>query len=138
MALRKIDVGKISELIIAAELQKRGFTVSMPIAEAIPYDLVAERNGICLKVQVKATDKLSKDRGAFEIKSAKNKGLNAYGTQDCDVLICHCISISGFYIIDISSIIDIRKIRLYPTEPHRGSFEDCYENWELMYEKTKL
>lgn len=138
MASRKVDVGKIGELIVAAELQKRGFTVSMPIAEAIPYDLIAERNGICLKIQVKSTDKVSKDRGAFEIKSSKNKGLNAYGKQDCDFVICYCVSVSGFYIIDVARIINVRKIRLYPTEPSRGSFETYYENWELMYEQTKL
>ena len=45
-------IGAITEEIIILELLKRNISVSRPIVDE-PYDLIAEKNGVCQRIQCK-------------------------------------------------------------------------------------
>jgi|JXWS01.1.fsa_nt_gb hypothetical protein len=47
--------GDHAELAVAAALKRYGWSVLMPYSEAQPYDLVAERGGDFVRVQVKSS-----------------------------------------------------------------------------------
>lgn len=49
--------GCLAEFKIAAELLKRGYQVSRPLADSSVYDLIADINGKLIKIQVKSTSK---------------------------------------------------------------------------------
>ena len=45
------QVGTHGELEVAARMSRLGFSISLPIGEE-PYDLIAEKDGRCIRVQV--------------------------------------------------------------------------------------
>ena len=48
--------GDLAELIVAADLARRGYQVSFPYGEDCDYDLIVDRNGRLERVQVKHSD----------------------------------------------------------------------------------
>jgi PD-(D/E)XK endonuclease len=55
MALAK-SKGDLAELIVAADLARRGYQVSFPYGEDCDYDLIVDRGGRLERVQVKYAD----------------------------------------------------------------------------------
>ena len=47
--------GDLAELMVAADLRRRGYKISIPFGEDCDYDLVVERHGRLERVQVKYT-----------------------------------------------------------------------------------
>lgn len=58
MDLKAKQLGIIGEEALALEFIKNGFTVSKPIGDNAPYDLIVDINGILKKIQVKTTEKV--------------------------------------------------------------------------------
>lgn len=131
------DAGKVGELRVASELQARGYAVSWPLSEMLPYDLIAERDGVCILLQVKSTFGISKDRNCYEIRSSKDEGKNAYSERDCAFIISCIVPNNVFYVIPVSRIQGVRKIRFYPDAPHRGSYEIYRDGWGQLDEFVK-
>jgi len=53
--MSKQEKGKIAEFAVAARLAELGYTVLFPVGESKPYDLVAEKGGIFIRIQCKYT-----------------------------------------------------------------------------------
>ena len=47
--------GTIAEQLFATQAMRRGFGVSMPIGDFLPYDIILDSNGILFRIQVKST-----------------------------------------------------------------------------------
>ncbi|MCW2277860.1 group I intron-associated PD-(D/E)XK endonuclease [Heliophilum fasciatum] len=47
------SLGNAREVIVAGFLMLAGYNVSKPLSGASKYDLIVEKNGVCLKVQGK-------------------------------------------------------------------------------------
>jgi hypothetical protein len=47
--------GDLAELMVAADLRRRGYRICFPYGEDCDYDLVVERHGVLERVQVKYT-----------------------------------------------------------------------------------
>ena len=55
--MKNVDQQKLAdarELVVAGKLMLQGYTVSRPLSGACRYDLVAEKNGRFIKIQVKS------------------------------------------------------------------------------------
>ena len=49
------DQGNLGEAIAICELSKLGYSISIPLHTNLPYDLVADKDGVLYRVQVKST-----------------------------------------------------------------------------------
>ena len=59
-----LKVGTDGELAVAAKMAQLGYNISFPMG-GTPYDLIAEKDGVCVRVQVKAAT-LQK-RGSYRV-----------------------------------------------------------------------
>ncbi len=77
--------GGIAELAVAARMMQEGWAVSFPFGERLRYDLVAEKNGIFIRVQVKYS---TPKNGALRLNcySSNNWSILKYSKKDIDVL----------------------------------------------------
>ena len=91
--MHKKTKGVIAELSVAAKLLKGGWNVLFPFGENNRYDLVGEKNGKFLKVQVKY---VTPSNGALRIscKSSNNWSVNKYTSKEIDFIAAYD-SVSG-------------------------------------------
>lgn len=66
-------IGDISEAVFAAKALQAGYSVARPFGDNQPYDLILDKNGTLLKVQVK-TGRLSRSAIIFSTSSIGYKG----------------------------------------------------------------
>ena len=79
-------IGRHSELLAMAALLADGWSVSEPTVPAA-HDLVAEKDGRTLKIQVKTIKQRERSgRPYYVIRGLKNNG-QVYGKADCDAFI---------------------------------------------------
>jgi hypothetical protein len=83
--VHKKTKGYIAEMAVAADLLKRGWGVLFPFGENNRYDLVAEKNGKFVKVQVKYVTPVN---GALYVgcKSSNNWSVDKYTPKEIDFI----------------------------------------------------
>jgi Holliday junction resolvase-like predicted endonuclease len=93
--LNSCQSGALSELIASADLMKRGYEVFRALSQACSCDLIALKDGICYRVEVKTGTKTSK--GVSWSEKNKHKHKNRY-----DIMV---VVVKGepHYIPDIST-----------------------------------
>lgn len=80
--MNSADVGVASEMMVAAEFAKHGFTVSFPLGGVSPYDLIVERHGRLWRVQVKTAARQSVNTVTFHTRSSRSKRASYVGLVD--------------------------------------------------------
>lgn len=83
--MHKKTKGAIAEMAVAAKLLKEGWNVLFPFGENSRYDLVGEKNGKFVKVQVKY---VSPSNGALKVncKSSNNWSVDKYTSKEIDFI----------------------------------------------------
>jgi len=59
------DIGVRCELLAMRYLLDNGYSVATPFGNHLPYDLIAEKDGVCWKVQVKGSSSLDERERTF-------------------------------------------------------------------------
>lgn len=77
--------GNIGELIVARLLLENGWNVAFPYGENLKYDLIAEKDGVCKRVQVK-TVKPKKGVLHVNCRSSNNWSVHHYSSKDFETL----------------------------------------------------
>ena len=113
--------GDIGELIIATELVKKGWSVSIPFGENNRYDLIIEKNGKIKRLQVKSV--FSKN-GVMNIncRSSNNWSVKSYTEKDFEILVAVDLSTNIVYYIDSKCLKKrLINLRIRPTKNNQQS-----------------
>ena len=95
--------GYIAEMYVAACLIEDGWKVLMPVGENNRYDLVAERGGKFIRIQVKY---VTPKGGALEVncRSSNNWSVLHYTAEEIDVIAVFNSDNKSIYYIPVSKI----------------------------------
>jgi len=90
--------GDIGELIVAKILLQKNWHISFPYGENLKYDLIAEKNGIMKRIQVKTT---MPKNGVLHIncRSSNNWSVHHYKSTDFETLAAVDLSNDKVYFI---------------------------------------
>jgi hypothetical protein len=130
------EQGNEAELLCELRLGAERFQISRP-TKTTTYDLVAEKEGRCFRVQVKSTAALKESGkgGAYELTCRRNRGhtsMVAYEDNDFDFLCAYVKPLNTWYVIPIGEI-RATKLCLYPhRENQEGFYERYKERWDLI------
>ena len=125
--------GTRGELLVAEELIKHRFHVSLPLDET-QFDLVATANNLSHRIQVKATSKLVNGRVGKTGRYHFNLGHGTYRKRiytnnDCDFIICVALDTHRFWILPLKEV----KTAYLKILPNRTSKYSKYEDrWDLI------
>tara|TARA_Y100000310_G_scaffold284099_1_gene306656 strand:+ start:7326 stop:7766 length:441 start_codon:yes stop_codon:yes gene_type:complete len=129
--------GSVAELAVSAKLVSLGYNVSLPFGE-LPYDIVAEKDGKLIRVQVKSAT-LSK-YGSYRCSLTHGSGSKKmkYTSESCDLMILYApysedytdIPDDGFYVIPIKELLKRNAYHaiLHPAGRGKGNRKIC--KWE--------
>lgn len=80
-----VQLGEAAEMAVATQLMKRGFTVSKPLSESEPYDLVVEVESELQKVQVKRLyEQEEKSALKADLYKSKSGSRTSYDSDEVD------------------------------------------------------
>lgn len=133
--------GTAAELLVASKLVSRGFSVSWPVGDSAPYDLIADSRGKVSRVQIKSCCK--KRSGTYHV--GFRFGIDGkrikYTDKEVDFFVV-VISYSngpGFYIIPINELKSSQARFWAPGEHHYNTprwrlcaYEEFRDRWELL------
>ncbi len=114
--MHKKTKGSVAELVVAAKLMNEGWHILMPYGENARYDLVAEKDGRFVRIQVKYVT--PKDGKLYvNCRSSNNWSVVPYTAKEIDVLAVYNAIDASVYYVPVGSI---RKsamtLRLEPTK----------------------
>ena len=112
--MHKKTKGSIAEMAVASNLLKRGWNVLFPFGENNRYDLVAEKNGKFLKVQVKY---VTPRKGVLSVgcKSSNNWSVDKYTPEQVDFIATYDSANNKVYFVPSSSFNSSSiKLRIAP------------------------
>jgi hypothetical protein len=124
--------GKIAELMISAKLMEMGWKISNPLCENTRYDLLAEKNGKFVRVQVKY---VTPSKGVLDVncKSSNNWSILRYTTKDIDILAVYDAMSRNIYFIPASKLnISAIKLRIEPTKNQQQKLIRLAQDFEKL------
>jgi hypothetical protein len=113
-------VSKVGEYLVAAELTDKGFDVTMA-AEKLTYDLIADKSGRLLKVQVKTASYSPEWGYRFCTHRCSHKGAGrsrSYPTDDVDVFAFVALDLRAVAFMPACQVIEGSNVEL-----SRASFQ---------------
>jgi len=99
------EKGSIGEQLVICECLRRGYHVSIPIGDCLPYDLILDIKGRLLRIQVKTA---WANRGSYRVDMRRTKTnrrimiRSRYIKGDFDFLIVHILETRESFIIPSS------------------------------------
>ena len=132
--------GDIAETKVILEGLKRGWGVSTPVGDRLPYDLVLDVDGKLLKIQVKSAWFYEKDQNWIcdnrrSQTNRKEYKVSAYTVTDFDFCVVYLDEIETFYVFPsnvfisygsgISMVEDVKRQR----KPKSHDYRDA---WHLI------
>ncbi len=128
------EQGAEAELRAALVLSEQGLNVSRPVGD-LTYDIVAEKDGKCFRIQVKSTGKHAgkKKRDRYELTCRKgNRGnTRPYVQGDYDFLLAYVSTEDVWYVLPFDSVRGT-TLNLYPHRKGTGQYEKFKEAWKLL------
>lgn len=119
--------GAIAEQLFATQALRRGFGVSVPIGDFLPYDLILDNDGILFRIQVKSTT--YSEHAAYHFKIGNgHKSKELYSSEDLDVFALNVFGSRDFFIIPHQHIGMQKTIRCNPN----GKHGEYYNNWNIF------
>ena len=132
----RVQTGSATEFLVAYNLTEQGFTISLPVTVSPKYDLIAERDGLMLRVQVKTMGrtkgKINIPTGSYRyyskryISGAKLK--RQYSRGDFDVLAALDRDTSTVYYVP-ERLMDYSVAKMSPTQQELEQFSSI--DWVL-------
>ncbi len=107
--------GSIAELRVSSDLMEKGWNVLIPFGENNRYDLVVERDGRFVRIQVKY---VTPKNGAMEVncRSSNNWSVRPYTCDEIDFIAAYNPEDQAVYYVPISKIRKkSMKLRLEPS-----------------------
>lgn len=133
--------GITAELMAATELYRHGFSVSWPIGDVDPYDLITDSGDRILRIQVKGSAAPA-SRGTFRIAFCKGQKVKTrYTKKDCDYFIAVLFYHAGpaFYIVPVEQITGFHytfwPAGQHPRWPNKWrtcALEEYRDRWDLL------
>lgn len=136
--MNTIQRGAIAELVVAAELTKKGCVVSLPLSHGSSYDLIVDINNNLLRIQVKraystnnhGSKALCVETRRILVKHSSKKGSVArqYANDSFDFLIACDVDDNNFWIIPLN-IVKSYKAQIYLNAARSKEFKN---NWTFL------
>ena len=133
--MHKKTKGSIAESAVATQLMKEGWHVLVPYGENTRYDLVAERDGRFLRIQVKY---VTPNNGALYVncQSSNNWSVLPYTAKEIDLIAVYDAVSGQVYYVPICSI---RKsamlLRLDPTKNNQKAKVRFAKDFSVLREQ---
>ena len=124
--------GDIGQLLVAAEIMTRGWHISLPYGENLKYDLIAEKDGIFKRIQVKA---VIPKNGVLHIncRSSNNWSVVHYSPKDFEILAAVDLQSKKVYFIPSDRMHkNLVSLRLVPSKNFQNkniNFADEFINF---------
>jgi hypothetical protein len=100
MKLSARQIGAVGVARVAGALFRNGYSVLTPMEDFSSYDLVAERDGIFHRIQIKTTSKPESDRLYYRfMTSSGHHGKVMYTKAKVDYIICWAMDEDLFWIL---------------------------------------
>ena len=101
--MHKKTKGSVAELAVATRLMKEGWRVSFPYGENARYDLVAEREGRFVRIQVKYTTPKS---GVLPVNccSSNNWSVLQYTPEEIDIVAVYNSQDERIYFVPVTQL----------------------------------
>tara|TARA_R110000824_G_scaffold125134_6_gene284067 strand:+ start:252 stop:707 length:456 start_codon:yes stop_codon:yes gene_type:complete len=133
--------GATAELMVATELMAHGFSVSWPVGDVDPYDLISDSGERLQRVQVKGAFTCS-SRGTWRITFTKGqKTKRRYTAKECDSFVAVIMYPGGaaYYVVPVEHIKSFRYT-FFPAGQHPRwpdkwrtcKLEPYRDRWDLL------
>lgn len=125
--------GDVAELLVAAELLRRGYRVSRPLSNGTPYDLIVDDGKSLIKVQVKRAYGGNGAIRASLSTSKYHRGRKrvSYAGQ-CDVVVVADCEAARFYALKGSDLsFGEVRLRVVPTKNNQAHGVRIAEDYEM-------
>jgi hypothetical protein len=119
--------GAIAEQMFATQAMRRGFGVSLPLGDYLPYDVILDNDGILFRIQVKSTTFKEYEAYHFKIGNGQ-KSKELYSADDLDVFALNIFGSRDFFIIPHQHIGMHKSVRCNIN----GKYGEYYNNWNVF------
>ena len=100
MKLTNRQIGAVGVARIAGALFRNGYSVLTPMEDFVGYDLVAEKNGKFIRVQVKTTSKPENEKNHYRFMTSNGcDSKTLYTKQKVDVLVAWAMDEDLFWVL---------------------------------------
>lgn len=114
MKLTNRQIGAVGVARVAGALFRNGYSVLTPMEDFVGYDLVAEKNGKFIRIQVKTTTKTESDKLYYRFMTSTGcDNKSAYTKEKVDLLIAWAMDEDLFWVLRPSDCKGPTK-KLYP------------------------
>ncbi len=126
--------GEMSEMLFAVRAANLGYSVSRPLGDSEPYDLIIEDDGRLIRIQVKSiyTRRFPAYRAKIRHKTGSDQ---RYSPKEVDFVAVYVVPEDSWYIIPVALLGGRDQIRLYPRGSKKkdgGRWEEFREAWSLL------
>jgi hypothetical protein len=105
--------GHAAELTVAADMARKGYMISFP-AESTPYDILAERDGVILRVQVKTVRIRERDGVRWRVIDCTNSNGDTY--ENVDLYAGYDAATGQIYYINHADLDGKKELWLHPSK----------------------
>lgn len=114
MKLSNRQIGAVGVARVAGALFRNGYSVLVPMEDFAGYDLVAEKNGKFIRIQVKTTSKTEGDKTFYRFMTSGGCDAKiAYTKEKIDLLVAWAMDEDLFWVLKPSDCRGPTK-KLYP------------------------
>jgi hypothetical protein len=124
--------GEWAELAFMARAAALGFTISKPLGDCARYDVILEKHGVTLRVQVKSVSVMFQNNYRVHTATGPSATAKRYNSTDTDFLACYVIPEDAWYIVPVDAVCSVPTIYLHPHRASRSRFEIFREAWHLL------
>jgi len=124
--------GEWVEMLFATEAAARGFTVTKPWGESTRYDLILEKRGRCLRIQVKSTGFKCRRYNSYACGLQVNRHMNHYNSSNVDFLAIYILQKAIWYILPIRIIKNVKANLTFSPQKKDHKYEAYLDAWHLL------
>lgn len=111
---QKLQLGRLAEVVVLTEAIRRGYTASFPWGGNAHYDLVIERDGLFVRVQVK-TIYWDNSKHRWLVDLTKSGSRRGYTSSEVDMIACYREQPQLLVMFPISEVENRRSITIHET-----------------------
>jgi hypothetical protein len=129
--------GRVAEVMVAVQFALNGFEVYQPFYPQSKVDLLAYKDGIPYKIQVKSASWVkdtSRYRVSLMVKNPRTHQRVCYDKSDVDYFVVVCLGSAAYYVIPYDKVSGVNELNLYPHRTVSGqSIDSEFEKYRDAY-----
>src|SRR5512132_3013203 len=129
-ALHPKRLGEAAEVYFMYRATRLGLTLSKPLGESAPYDVICEYAGRLFRIQIKSS--WVRDGSRYCLTAYYGSRRRPYTAADIDFLAAYVAPEDAWYIIPVSALRHRATVHLYPHKSGTGQLERYREAWALL------